>query len=92
MKQTWELGVSGGGRTAPRAGYIFGSSTCSGDILLGRESRVVRKVFANDSSVILAPGLMSKTSKTARGKAGGKSGKTRKLKTGEASSSECLLL
>ena len=41
-------------RTAPRAGYVFGSSTCSADILFGLLSRVVRKDFAKESSVILA--------------------------------------
>jgi hypothetical protein len=40
-------------RTAPRAGYVLGSSTCSADILLGLLSRVVRKDFAKESSVIL---------------------------------------
>lgn len=42
-----------GTRTAFRAGYDFGSSKCSALILLGRESRVVRKDFANESSVIV---------------------------------------
>lgn len=50
-----QKGIGGGRgcRTAFRAGYDFGSSKCSALILLGRESRVVRKDFANDSSVIL---------------------------------------
>jgi len=41
-------------RTAPRAGYVLGSSTCSADILFGLLSRVVRKDFAKEISVILA--------------------------------------
>ena len=41
-------------RTAPRAGYDFGSSTWSGDSFVGLESRSWINDFANASSVIFA--------------------------------------